>query len=128
MFRDEVLDIAPVQTIRGLSVIWMYGGGFLNSMWGESVLGVVEYFLDRFPDVTYCISGQQIAPPFQARVCEHTKRYKPKLFGVRDEASSRAMSETGYQPDFSFDDASEALLILGGRGCLDIQIVVWLPT
>lgn len=115
VFRDAVPAIDPVQTIRGLSFMWMYGGGFLNAIWGEHVLGVAEYFLERFPSIAYCISGQQITPPFQSRVCEHAKRYKPKLLGVRDDASFHAMTEAGYQPNFSFDDASEALQVLGGE-------------
>ena len=112
-FRDAAPNVDLVTKIRGISGIWMYGGGFLNAFWGEFVLGVVEYFLDRFPNVPYWISGQQITPPFQSRVCEHAQHYKPQLFGVRDIESYKSMRTVGYEPRFSFDDATEALQKLG---------------
>jgi hypothetical protein len=98
-----------VVAIRNVAAIHLYGGGFLNNMWGDYVLGVTEYFLRSVPDATYLVSGQQVTPPYQSRVVEHVKSFKPKLFGVRDEQSVRWLREAGFIPEFSFDDATEAL-------------------
>ena len=101
-----------VREIRNLTVVYLYGGGFLNNIWGDYVLGVVEYFLRLAPDAAYVVSGQQVTPPYQSRVVEHIKSFKPKLFGVRDEQSQQWLREAGFNPEFSFDDATEALLDL----------------
>jgi hypothetical protein len=101
-----------VGEIRNLAAIHLYGGGFLNNMWGDYVLGITEYFLRLAPEATYLVSGQQVTPPYQSRVVEHIKDFKPKLFGVRDELSQRWLREAGFNVDFSFDDATEALLDL----------------
>lgn len=112
-FRDADPGIDLVPAIRGLSGLLLYGGGFLNAMWGTFVLGVAEYFLDRFPDISYWISGQQITEPFETSVLEHARRYQPGLLGVRDQHSFGLLKAGGYIPDFSFDDATESLLALG---------------
>ena len=101
-----------VGEIRNLAAIHLYGGGFLNSMWGDYVLGITEYFLRLAPEATYVVSGQQVTPPYQSRLVEHIKDFRPKLFGVRDELSQRWLREAGFNADFSFDDATEALLEL----------------
>lgn len=101
-----------VEEIRNLSCIYLYGGGFLNNFWGDFVLGLAEYFLHLAPDATYLVSGQQITPPFQSRVVEHIRAFKPALFGVRDKLSFDCLREDGFEPHFSFDDATEALLAL----------------
>lgn len=109
---DSSPNLEPIGEIRNLAAIHLYGGGFLNNMWGDYVLGVTEYFLRLVPEATYVVSGQQVTPPYQSRVVEHIKSFKPKLFGVRDELSQRWLREAGCNVDFSFDDATEALLDL----------------
>jgi hypothetical protein len=104
--------IKLVGDIRNLAVIHLYGGGFLNNMWGDYVLGIAEYFLRLVPDAAYLVSGQQVVPPYQSRVVEHINNFQPKLFGVRDELSQRWLREEGFNADFSFDDATESLLDL----------------
>jgi hypothetical protein len=102
-------SLALVGEIRNLAALHLYGGGFLNSMWGDFVLGITEFFLRLAPHAAYVVSGQQVTPPYQTRVLEHIKNFKPKLFGVRDEQSQRWLREAGFTSDFSFDDATEAL-------------------
>lgn len=108
-------DLKLVGGIRNVSVVWLYGGGFLNDFWGEYMLSAARYFLDLAPQAHYIVSGQQITPPFQSAVIDHIKSYSPRLFGVRDGLSQQALRESGYDARYSFDDASEMLLDLAGR-------------
>jgi len=115
MFADADPQLTLVAKIRNAAGLWLYGGGFLNSMWGDFVLSVVENFLRLDQKINYWVSGQQITTPFEARVLEHIKVFRPKLFGVRDEVSLRLLADRGYDADFSFDDATEALQSLSHR-------------
>lgn len=108
-FYDTGLTLEPVTTVRSVSALYLYGGGFFNAMWGPFVLGVVEFLLDKLGCPTYLASGQQITPPFENEVARHLERYKPALVGVRDELSRSAMRAIGVEVGFSFDDATEAL-------------------
>jgi len=107
--------ISPVGEINNLAGVCLYGGGFLNAMWGDYVLSVVEHFLQCDPKIAYWVSGQQITPPFQGRVLDHIKAFQPQLFGVRDELSLQILTEQGFEADYSFDDAAEALTSLNER-------------
>ena len=104
-----------VGEIRNVAGVCLYGGGFLNAMWGDFVLSVVEHFLHRNGNIDYWVSGQQITAPFEKRVVDHINTFRPKLFGVRDEVSLQLLAEQGFTADYSFDDAAEALLELNHR-------------
>ena len=112
ILSDSSPQLGLIDEIRNLAVIHLYGGGFLNNMWGDYVLGIAEYLLRLAPNATYVVSGQQVTAPYQHRVVEHIKEFKPILFGVRDELSQRLLREAGFNPNISFDDATEALLDL----------------
>lgn len=109
------LGLRPIRVLRSLSFIQLYGGGFLNEMWGEFVLGIAEQFLMRLPGIPYAISGQQISPAFATRVLEHVGRFSPRLVGTRDQTSLDLMLNGSGLAEFSFDDAVESLLDLGRR-------------
>lgn len=102
-------QLEMVAEIRNIAAVQMYGGGFLNDMWGGFVLEVVEYFLRLSPQASYLVSGQQITAPFQQRVVRHIEAFRPRLFGVRDEISSQLLQNAGFTPAYSFDDATELL-------------------
>ena len=110
ILAEDSPALVPLGEIRNLSVVHLYGGGFLNNMWGDFVLNVTEYFLNLTPESTYLASGQQITHPYQTRVAQHVEAYKPALFGVRDELSRQWLSDAGFNPQYSFDDATEALI------------------
>lgn len=110
--RADKLGLRLQEIVRDVAFVQLYGGGFLNEMWGDFVLGVAEYFLQRVPNVTYLISGQQVSPGYAQRVVEHITTYKPILLGVRDHDSQAALGELGVHAEFSFDDATEQLLAL----------------
>lgn len=110
IFDGDLPPLELVAEIRNLAAVWLYGGGFLNDMWGEFVLGVCEHFLRLAPEATYLASGQQVTSPFESRVVSHVKAFRPRIFGVRDELSVQSLSGAGFNPDFSFDDATEALI------------------
>jgi hypothetical protein len=113
------LRLREVAVLRNVSYVQLYGGGFLNEMWGDFVLGVAEHFLERLPGAAYVISGQQISPAFASRVRDHVAKFKPQLVGVRDWKSAKLMADQGVCADFSFDDAVEPLLEL--RDKLDLR-------
>lgn len=117
------LRLREVAVLRNVSYIQLYGGGFLNEMWGDFVLGVAEYFLERLSGAVYVISGQQISPAYAPRVRDHVARFEPRLVGVRDRNSAGLLVDQGVRADFSFDDAVEPLLemrhkfdLRGGKG------------
>jgi len=101
--------LKAVGEIRNLAAVHLYGGGFLNHMWGDFVLSVASHFLRLAPGISYFVSGQQITDPYQEKVTNHIKEFEPLLFGVRDELSQQLLLESGFEPHFSFDDATEAL-------------------
>ncbi|WP_143750062.1 hypothetical protein [Caballeronia ptereochthonis] len=106
---DSGVGLQPVRTIRNVGAMHLYGGGFLNDKWGDFVLGVTEHLLQVLQPSVYVASGEQVTTPFEKRVVDHIRTYRPSLFGVRDELSRKWLTEAGYEPSFSFDDATEAL-------------------
>jgi len=106
------LVLHPARLVRNAACLHLYGGGFLNERWGPFILGVTEYLLHALHIQTYVVSGQQVTRPFEQAVLHHIEIFRPALFGVRDARSQQWMSEGGYQPEFSFDDAMESLQAL----------------
>ncbi len=116
----EAVDVArlgliPVPSISCLSVVHLYGGGYLNDRWGEYVLDVAECFLDKSECITYLISGQQVGEKVRARLLDHIDRFRPRLVGVRDFESLDRLESWGVPARFSFDDAYEPLLDLANQ-------------
>ena len=109
------LGLRLVGTLQNISYVQLYGGGFLNEMWGEFVLEVIEQFLRQLPRIPYVISGQQLSPVFLPRILEHVAEFSPRLVGMRDQGSLGLLVDAGVSADFSFDDAVESLLELGRR-------------
>ncbi|OWP49123.1 polysaccharide pyruvyl transferase family protein [Pseudomonas nitroreducens] len=112
---EDSPKLSPVGEIRNLSAVHLYGGGHLNNMWGDFVLSVASYFLRLKPGIGYFVSGQQVTTPYQEKVAQHIKEFSPTLFGVRDELSQQWLMEAGFEPHYSFDDATEALRDLAQR-------------
>lgn len=106
------LGLQQVLVVNNVAVIHLYGGGFLNEMWGDFSLDIAEQLLRQVPGATYVISGQQVAAGYSGRVAEHIAAYKPRLVGLRDRDSLRNVQEQGVVAEFSFDDAVEQLLSL----------------
>lgn len=103
------LNLQPLRLVCNAAALHLYGGGFLNDKWGDFVLGVTEFLLHHFHLSNYVVSGQQVTRPYESRVLRHIQAYQPKAFAVRDGLSHQWLSEAGYVPEFSFDDATEAL-------------------
>jgi len=124
-FDQNIISLQLLHFVYNVNIIHLYGGGFLNEKWGNYVLGITEEFLTLFTPNLYIVSGQQISNIFIDRLIPHLKLFKPAVFGCRDDMSFRWMTETGYSPHFSFDDATEELQKLAqqlqlqkGRGVL----------
>lgn len=107
--RAEQLGLERVRTLRNVACIQLYGGGFLNEMWGGFVLQVTEYFLRNLPNAAYYISGQQISKNYSSAVQTHINKFRPQLVGVRDRESLETMLSLGAEAHYSFDDAVEPL-------------------
>lgn len=108
--QAQRLGLRRVETVANVSLVQLYGGGFLNNVWGDFVLSVAEFFLQRLPNAQYLISGQQVSEGYEARVEAHVAKFRPLLVGLRDQDSLRRMAESGVKGEFSFDDAVEPLL------------------
>lgn len=111
----RALNMIPVSQITNATILHLYGGGMLNSMWGDQVLKVVEHFLTHAPHITYIASGQQVSPEIRPRLEKHLRAYPPMLFGVRDFESLERMQQWRLDAQFSFDDAYECLMDLAAQ-------------
>lgn len=107
--------LVPVKIINNVVCLYMYGGGFLNPYWGNGVLEIVEFFLQKNESLKYIISGQQITDPFHSNFAKHLNKYKPIIVGVRDQNSKDLLCSQGIEPNFSFDDATEELIKLNSK-------------
>lgn len=108
----ESLGLRLVTTLENVSFVHLYGGGYLNEMWGDFVLGVVGHFLEKLPGVPYVISGQQLSPGYVQQARAHVEAFSPRILGMRDHASLGLAHTGGIHAEFSFDDAVEPLLEL----------------
>lgn len=106
------LGLRLTHVVCNVSFVYLYGGGYLNEMWGDSVLQPAEQFLGQLVDVPYVISGQQLSAGFVQQTREHVEKFRPRLVGMRDSASLDRAIAGGMPADFSFDDAVEQLLEL----------------
>src|SRR5690606_317645 len=53
ILTDGDPELQLVTHIRNIAAVHLYGGGFLNDMWGDYVLAVVEQFLSHGSDISY---------------------------------------------------------------------------
>jgi len=104
-----LLNLHFIDNALPIDHLHVYGGGFLNSMWGDFCLRLIEGLIDNFRIVNYIISGQQIDAAFANRLKSHFEKYRPKLIGTRDFESQRIVNGIGFHCDFSFDDASNII-------------------
>ncbi|WP_066963980.1 hypothetical protein [Microbulbifer sp. Q7] len=104
------LGLEQVTSLHNVSYVQLYGGGFLNELWGEYVIGVAEAILERLDNPVYLISGQQVSEGFVDSVVTHIQRFNPVFIGVRDYRSEKLLKSAGVDTEFSFDDAVEPLL------------------
>lgn len=108
-------DLEPVSFIDGVAALHLYGGGFLNKLWGPYILDIVEELLQELPDIPYIVSGQQLSNDFLAEAKEHFTNWAPSLISVRDEVSLKLMEQIGIDCSYSFDDATESLVAFNKR-------------
>lgn len=103
---DLYREPAPISTLH------LYGGGFLNTMWGDYILSLVEAMHRRFGIATYIVSGQQVEPAFAPRLSEHFAEFPPAIVGGRDPRSVEVLKGIDAPAHYSFDDASECITLL----------------
>lgn len=87
----------------------LYGGGFLNRLWGDFVLSLVEGVYAVFNVSRYIITGQQVDPEFKSAMARHFAICPPIIAGGRDPTSARVLAECGVRAAYSFDDAAECM-------------------
>ncbi len=109
-FDNIDFELKLLEQTNNINALHMFGGGFLNSYWGNFVLDIVEDFIDAFKIDNYIISGQQIEKSFAERVKEHIEICKPMIIGARDFDSKHYLENIGVNCYYSFDDAVEKLL------------------
>jgi hypothetical protein len=115
---NEPLDLTAIGleelTAPGaVAHLHVYGGGFLNRRWGSLMLGWAEALQEHFGVGHYVLSGQQVEPGFEEPLARHFDRFRPVVSGGRDAVSVEALRRAGVDALDSFDDAIEALRVLG---------------
>ena len=109
-FPDEM--IVPITQINNAKSLHVYGGGFLNKMWGDYKLSIIEAIL-KFAEVDlYVITGQQIDERFVDKLNEHFNKFTPQIIGARDLQSANLIKDNGWPGGYSFDDASETIQLM----------------
>ena len=108
----SALGLRLVSVLRNVSLVHLYGGGYLNALWGGFVLALAEHFLRQLPEVPYVMSGQQLSSGFEPQSRAHVETFRPRLVGMRDQLSLARACAAGIPAEFSFDDAVEPLLSL----------------
>ncbi len=115
---DEPLDLTPIgleelRAPEAVAYLHVYGGGFLNRRWGPLMLEWAEAIQQCFGVDHYVMSGQQVEPGFEEALAQHFGRCRPVICGGRDAASVEVLRGAGLDAADSFDDAIEALRVLG---------------
>ncbi len=108
-------DLTPYTGLARCSHLHLYGGGYLNRLWGHHILQSAEHLIERFGVGHYVMSGQQAEPAFVPPIRTHIQRCRPVLVGGRDDASVTSLVAAGAGAMYSFDDAAEQMGILRGR-------------
>lgn len=105
------LGLEPVSPLllQGPAHLHVYGGGYFNGRWGDSMLGLIETVLRTWLPVHYILSGLQVGPEFAGQVAAHARQWQPALVGCRDPESAEALVACGLQARLSGDDALEEL-------------------
>ncbi|GJQ28701.1 MAG: hypothetical protein HBSAPP03_05850 [Phycisphaerae bacterium] len=99
--------LALVPTMPAIPNLHLYGGGFLNPLWGDFLVSLVEGVYAAFGSTRYLVSGQQVDPAFRDAMAAHFTRCPPILAGGRDPTSAKVLASCGVRAAFSFDDATE---------------------
>lgn len=110
-FSDVIeLKLSQLKATVNIYSLHLYGGGYLNAMWGDYMLSLSEYFIDLFKIHDYRISGQQLESEYIDKFISHLNKTNPVIVGVRDFDSLALMELANYPCYYSFDDATEELL------------------
>lgn len=102
-------ELTVIKKPKRGGLLHVYGGGFLNGMWGEWKLQQITGLLDMFTPETYIISGQQIDEAVVPKLKSLFKKYPPALVGLRDRQSQAYLKplEKTVNIRYSFDDVTE---------------------
>ncbi|NTX03776.1 hypothetical protein [Myxococcus sp. CA040A] len=105
------LGLEPVSPLllRGPCRLHVYGGGYFNGRWGDSMLELIETVLRAWLPGHYVLSGLQVGPEFAGRLAAHARQWQPALIGCRDPESTEALVACGLEARLSGDDALEEL-------------------
>jgi hypothetical protein len=105
----KLVGLEAMTSISTGGYLHLYGGGYLNGIWGKARLDFVEFFLKVFLIEKYLISGVQIDGEIIPQLNRVFEIKQPELFGVRDRPSQE-LAETSIAREatrFSFDDVAE---------------------
>lgn len=108
-------DLHRLEHSARITHLHLYGGGYLNSRWGEHILSSAEFLHRSFGVGHYVISGVQAERDFSDRISTHVERCSPLLIGGRDDESVGILAEIDPSAAYSFDDAAEAMTALADR-------------
>lgn len=111
---DLKTTLTQVKEFGGESLFHIYGGGFLNSYWGQEIINNIQSFLTTAQPREYLFSGQQLDRSVIPRLRLLFSYKSPSLFGVRDKQSYELAGKRLQQVAlyFSFDDACDLFLLM----------------
>jgi polysaccharide pyruvyl transferase WcaK-like protein len=100
----------PEGELPEIAALYLYGGGYLNSSWGERQLAKARLALEAAPEAACVSSGWQVEPGWVEQLAPADRdvlaRFAP--FGVRDPLSAEALAALG-PAELTGDDAVAVL-------------------
>jgi hypothetical protein len=106
------LNLQKLISINNVEALHLYGGGMLNSFWGDTWLRLLDSVLSWANPRLYLVSGQQVEAGFGSLIAAHFNTYGPCGVGCRDEESVRILRRQGVPAQYSGDDGLGSLLRL----------------
>ncbi|MED0671851.1 polysaccharide pyruvyl transferase family protein [Aneurinibacillus aneurinilyticus] len=114
-YNLESLGLHLLSKTKSIEHLHVYGGGFLNEMWGDYKIKIVEKLMEMFLIKNYVITGQQLSQSFLPKLKKHLSQFPPSVMGGRDIKSTELIKEMGINGGFSFDDAFDILENWAGK-------------
>lgn len=110
--EQQWATLSPIASFPAGGLLHVYGGGYLNKMWGEWRIQEIEYILDLFKVKDYFLSGHQIDKDTVPKLQKLFEKKAPLLVGLRDRESLSYLQTMSIDVSahYSFDDVTNIFL------------------
>ena len=119
-------SISPLEHYPSGGLLHVYGGGYLNKMWGEWHLKEIEVMLDLFKIDNYLLSGHQIDQEIVPRLKVVFEKKMPLLVGLRDHQSLEYVRgmDLDVPAHYSFDDVTRIFMAWISTTKQDVKSII----